>query len=404
MAFAGALVFIEPSPYEIIALAGMAVFGLTGLPFRPALAPLAFLLVLLNIGYGFSVLQVTDDNKAVTWVYISAFLATTGVFYAAVVTTNTKARLDVLVSGYIASASLASLAAIVAYFHPFGAITDAFLLYGRARGTFNDPNVLGAFLVLPQIALLQRVLTGRPGQAIWSCALLTLMLVALLLTFSRGAWGQFVVSALALMAIGFFTTRSTAQQARILLVAVTGMLAGALLLAVLLSLHQVGDLFSERATLDQSYDLGHFGRFGRYILGAQLGLERPLGIGALQFWRFFGEDAHNTYLNSFMAGGWLSGFAYLTLTAVTLMSATRFLRAETPWRSGYQVIYAAYLGLAMESAIIDIEHWRHFYLVLGALWGLMLASQAYVSSGSPQVLRRVGAPGPPMARPLHELG
>jgi hypothetical protein len=404
MAFAGAFVFIEPSPYEIIALAGTAAIGLTGLPFRLALAPLAFLLILMNIGYEISVLQVTDDNKAVTWVYISAFLATTGVFYAAVVTTNTKTRLDVLLRGYIASASLASLAAIVAYFHPFGTITDEFLLYGRARGTFNDPNVLGAFLVLPAIALLQRILTGRPAQAIWSCVPLTLMLVALLLTFSRGAWGQFVVSALALMAIGFFTTRSTAQQARILLVAVTGLLAGALLLAVLLSIHQVGDLFSERATLDQSYDLGHFGRFGRYILGAELGLERPLGIGALQFWRFFGEDAHNTYLNSFMAGGWLSGFAYLTLTAVTLMSATRFLSAETPWRSGYQVIYAAYLGIAMESAIIDIEHWRHFYLVLGALWGMMIASRAYVSGGSPQVLRRVGTPRSPMARSVHELG
>ena len=94
----------------------------------------------------------------------------------------------------------------------------------------------------------------------------------------------------------------------------------------------MADLFSERATLDQSYDVGHFGRFGRYVLGAELGLERPFGIGPLQFSRFFGEDPHNSYLNAFMSGGWLSGFAYLTLTAVTLVAATRFLRADTPWR------------------------------------------------------------------------
>jgi hypothetical protein len=157
---------------------------------------------------------------------------------------------------------------------------------------------------------------------------------------------------------------------------------GAIFLGALLSIHQVADLFNERATLDQSYDVGHFGRFGRYMLGAELGLDRPFGIGPLQFSGFFGEDPHNSYLNAFMSGGWLSGFAYLTLTAVTLVTATRFLRADTPWRSSYQLIYATYLGVAVESAIIDIDHWRHYFLILGALWGLMVASRPYMAADS----------------------
>ena len=57
----------------------------------------------------------------------------------------------------------------------------------------------------------------------------------------------------------------------------------ALLLAALLSIDQVADLFKERAALEQSYDIGHLGRFGRYILGAELALDRPFGIGPLQF-------------------------------------------------------------------------------------------------------------------------
>lgn len=32
---------------------------------------------------------------------------------------------------------------------------------GDSRGTFNDPNVLGAFLILPIILLFQRVMAGR---------------------------------------------------------------------------------------------------------------------------------------------------------------------------------------------------------------------------------------------------
>jgi hypothetical protein len=30
-----------------------------------------------------------------------------------------------------------------------------------------------------------------------------------------------------------------------------------------------------------------------------------------------------------------------------------------------------------ESAIIDTDHWRHYFLILGVLWGLMLATRAH---------------------------
>ena len=376
MGFAGAFVFIEPSPYEIVGLAGMVLIGLTGWSLRPALVPLALMLILLNIGYAIAVVQVADEQKAVTWVLISIFLAVTAIFYAAVLSTNTQRRLDYLLRGYIASALIAALAGIVSYFHLLGDLSDLFVLYGRARGTFNDPNVLGAFLVLPAIVLFQRTLVGRPGVVIHSGVV---VLAGLLLTFSRAAWGQLVLSALVVMALGVATAPSAKSRIRIVTIAIMGAVLGAIFLAALLSLHQVADLFNERATLDQSYDVSHFGRFGRYVLGAQLGLDRPFGIGPLQFYKFFGEDPHNSYLNAFVSGGWLSGFAYLTLTAVTLTSASRFLRADTPWRATYQVIYAAYLGVAIESAIIDIDHWRHYFLILGALWGLMVASRPYLT-------------------------
>jgi hypothetical protein len=380
MGFAGAFVFIEPSPYEIVGLISMFLFGLTGLTLRPALMPLALMLILLNIGYAIAVVQVAGETKSVTWVLISIFLAVTAVFYAAVLSTNPQARLAHLLRGYTAAALIAAVAGIVAYFHALGSLSDPFVLYGRARGTFNDPNVLGAFLVLPAALLFQRVLIGRASAVLGNGILLLVLLVGLLLTFSRAAWGQFGLSALVIIGLSILTARSASQRIRIVSIAIMGAVLGALFLAALLSLHQVGDLFSERATLDQSYDVGHFGRFGRYMLGAELGLERPFGIGPLQFSHFFGEDPHNSYLNAFMSGGWLSGFAYLTLTAITLTGATRFLQADTPWRASYQVIYAAYVGVALESAIIDIDHWRHYFLILGALWGLMVASRPYLAA------------------------
>lgn len=380
MGFAGAFVFVEPSPYEIVATLTIFAFAVLGLSLQPALAPLLILLVLMNIGYAMAVVQVADQPRLIIWVLVSAFLATTALFYAAMLGSHTQSRLKWILRGTLAAGVIASLVAIAAYFRMFGARSELFLLYDRARGTFNDPNVLGAFLVLPALLTFQRVLAGRFAAVIGNGLLLIVLLTALLLSFSRAAWGQFVFCAMLLMVMTFVTTSSPSERIRIITIALVGALAAATLVAALLSIGGVAELFKQRASLDQSYDSGHFGRFGRYILGAELALDRPFGIGPLQFAKLFFEDAHNTFLNSFMAGGWLAGFCYLTLTLVTASTGLRFVFMPTPWQSTYHVVYAAYLGVVLESAIIDIDHWRHYFLILGLLWGLMGASRGYAEA------------------------
>jgi O-antigen ligase len=376
MGFSGAFVFIEPSPYEIVGVIAIFLFAVTGLSLRAALVPLLLLLVLLNVGYASAVVQVSDQTKPVIWVLVSAFLAVTAVFYAAMLGDNTQHRLELLMRGYLAAALIASLVAVAAYFRLFGGASDLFVLYSRARGTFNDPNVLGAFLVLPGLLVFQRMLAGR--LVVRSTLMLLLMLAALLLSFSRAAWGQFVFAAVIMMGLTFLTSRSVKERFRIVLVAVLGFVVIAALVVALLSVGQVADLFKERAALEQSYDVGRYGRFGRYLLGAEIALEHPFGIGPLQFSKLFAEDPHNTFLNAFMSGGWFAGFAYLTLSAVTLVMSTRFVFVRTPWQPIYHAVYAAYLGVVVESVIIDIDHWRHYFLILGVLWGLMAASRPYL--------------------------
>ena len=376
--FSGAFVFIEPSPYEFVATIAGLLFLLLGMSVRPALAPLLLLLVLMNIGYAVAVVPVSDQSKPVTWVFVSAFLAATAIFYAAMVGTNTQWRLSLLLRGYLASALVASLAALAGYFHLLGSVSDVLVLYGRARGTFNDPNVLGAFLILPMLLLFQRAMAGR--YMVRSALVLPVLLAALFLTFSRGAWAQLVLAGTVLMALTFITSRSAHERLRIVFVAMAGILAITVLVTALLSVGEVSQLFSERAALEQDYDTGRFGRFGRYGLGADIALEHPLGIGPLQFWLLFVEDPHNSFLNAFLSGGWLAGFCYLALAAVTIVMSTRFLFVRTPWQPIYHAIYAAYVGTIAESAIIDIDHWRHYFLILGLLWGLMAASRQYVAA------------------------
>ena len=164
---------------------------------------------------------------------------------------------------------------------------------------------------------------------------------------------------LIVMGLTFLTSRSANERARIALIALAGVLAIALFVAVLLSIEPVAALFTERASLEQSYDVGPMGRFGRYLLAVEFALDHPFGVGPLQFARLLQEAPHNVYLNSFMAGGWLAGFAYLTLTAVTVVMGLRYVLVATPWRRIYHAVYAAYLGVVTESLIVDSDHLHH---------------------------------------------
>ena len=395
--FAGAIVFMEPSPYEVTSLLTIMVFAVTGLTLRPALMPLIVLLLLYNTGFSLAVVQVSSESKPVTWVLVSWYLSATAVFFAAMLQANTAERLAMLMRGTAMAAAVSSIIAILAYFRLLGPASDLFLLYDRARAAFNDPNVLGAFLILPAMLALQRVLNGRLADAARASLLLALIGIGVLLTFSRAAWGQFAFTAMLVLLLTFVTSRSSNERLRIALIAIAGVILAALLVAALLSLDRVADLFKERASLEQSYDVGHLGRFGRHILGAEIALDHPFGIGPLQFHKIFPEDPHNTYLNSFLSGGWLAGLVYLVLTLTTLALGFRFVFMATPWRPTYLAIYCAYVGTAAESVLIDSDHWRHYFLLLGTIWGLMAVSRPYMRQAYVAARMRPGLAQAPSA-------
>jgi hypothetical protein len=179
------------------------------------------------------------------------------------------------------------------------------------------------------------------------------MALAILLAFSRAAWGGLVVTSAFMLALMVLTSRSPAQRSRIIvmaLVAVSGAGAGRGAAVV----RSVAQMFKQRASFDQSYDDGRFGRFGRHILGAEMALDLPFGIGPLQFNRYFPEDTHNSYLNAFMSGGWLSGVCYPALVFTTVMLGFRYVFVRVPWQKTYLAIFAAFLGTVGESF-----HHRH---------------------------------------------
>jgi len=183
-----------------------------------------------------------------------------------------------------------------------------------------------------------------------------------------------------MLALMVLTSQSRGERSRIVITTVVAILAAVLLLAVLLSFDSIADMFKQRASFDQSYDEGRFGRFGRHILGAQMALDLPFGIGPLQFHKYFPEDTHNSFLNAFMSGGWISGVCYPALVFVTVILGFRHVFVRVPWQRAYLAIFSAFLGIVGESFIIDTDHWRHFWMMLGAMWGMIAAAQPYKAS------------------------
>lgn len=384
MGFGGAIVFIEPSPYEIATLTAMVVFFAGGLRMRLVFMPLLLLLFLINIGYTICAASMLDRTPIINWILTSWYMAVSAVFVALVISQDTAARLDLLRRGLIAGALLASLAGIAGYLHLIPG-SSMFTLYGRVSGTFKDPNVLGAYLVLPALFALQSVVSDRFGKAFRSTIVLGILTLAVLLAFSRAAWGMLAVTAAFMLFLMVLTSPSPQQRSRIIVMAFAALIAVVLVIVILLQFDFIADMFRQRASLDQSYDEGRFGRFGRHVLGAQMALDLPFGIGPLQFTRFFPEDTHNSYLNAFMSGGWLSGICYPALMFTTVLLGFRYVFVPVPWQRAYLAVFAAFLGTVFEAFIIDTDHWRHFWLMLGAMWGMFVAAQQYMATTAPGI-------------------
>ncbi len=382
----GAIVFIEPSPYELATLAAALIFFATGLRMRLVFIPLLLLLFLLNLGYSIAAVAVMDRPNVPNWIATSWYMAVTVIFFAMVISEDTAARLDMLRRGLVVGAVIAALAGIAGYFNLVPGGRDLLTLYDRARGTFKDPNVYGAFLVLPALLALQSVVSDKFGKAFRSAIAFGIISLAILLAFSRAAWGVLVLTSALTLVLMVLTSRSQSQRSRIIVMTLVVAVLAAALVAVLLSFDSIAQLFKQRASFDQSYDSGRFGRFGRHILGAEMALGLPFGIGPLQFNRFFPEDTHNSYLNAFMSGGWLSGVCYPALVFVTVLTSFRYVFVRAPWQPIYLAFFAAFLGTVGESFIIDTDHWRHFWMMLGTMWGMFVAAERWKANRDPALM------------------
>ncbi len=369
--FLSGFVVAEPAPYELWMAMLIGLWFMLGLRISRSVAPLLVLFLTFNIGGMLSMTQMRDlgsaEMDAPIYIAVSTFLALSAVFYAAIIEHNGNV-LKLMFKVWVAAAIITALLGILGYFHAFPG-AGMFTRYDRAMGAFQDPNVFGPYLVAPTLYLIHGVIIGDLRKAPLKAIGLTILALGIFLSFSRAAWGLFGFSSVALVFFMLLKHRSNTFRLRILVMTLTAILLLGAALLVALQFHQVSDLFSTRTQLVQDYDGGHLGRFERHRIGFLLSMQRPLGIGPLVFATMFREDEHNIWLKTLTTYGWIGFFCWVSMICWTIYIGFKNVLKERPWQPFLMIAWIVVLGHVGIGNVIDTDHWRHLYMLIGIVWG-----------------------------------
>lgn len=375
--FSGGFVFIEPSPYEVAFVGVLLVLVLAGAGLYRANLNLLNLLIFFIPFALIGAWHVSHMTllKGMIYVVVTIFLWLTSFFIANYVTDSPQKHMRVLMRGYTAAAVIITIIGTLAYLGLLPG-SELFLLYGRARATFQDPNVFGPFLILPAMYALQRVFLTSGKSAGYAAVIFGILAIGVFVSFSRAAWGSLVLSTILVFAACYLLESGRHDRSRMLMLALVGVGLSIVALAALLSIDSVAALFADRAEVVQNYDSGPTGRFGRQGYAFELALSHPWGIGPLEFeYLRVSEAPHNTYVKVLLAYGWFGGLAYFVLVGLTLKKGFAVMTKSTPLRLLMIPLMGTFIPLIIEAGIIDLDHWRHYFLLVGMIWGVAAAAQ-----------------------------
>jgi hypothetical protein len=365
--FLSGFVINEPAPYDLYMAGLVGTAFLLGLRLsRITVVPLALFIVIL-IGGLLTFTQISDYSDAPMYYAVTAFLALNTVFFAASIERN-PAMLKPIFWAYVAAAIGTGGLGIGGYLGiiPGG---EVFTLYSRAKGAFQDPNVFGPYLVLPALYLIYRIISGKARDLLLFSGPLLFILLALFLSFSRAAWGLMVVTTALLVMALFLQSDSGRFRMRIIMLSGVAFALVAVALIIALQVPQIADLFAQRAKVVQDYDGARVGRFARHAIGFWLALEKPWGIGAVEFGKIYGEDTHAMWLKALMDYGWIGFLGWMTLFVWTLAAGFKILFRPRPWQPYLLCAWIVFLGHLFVGIVIDLDKWRHLYLIYGIIWG-----------------------------------
>lgn len=349
---------MRPSPVDVSFTLALIASIFCNQKFTPATLVFLTLVFVWTLGLYSSSMPFAGDEEVAMQLFKITYAISIGVCASLVVAHWDKAQLERFVRVWIFSAMIAATLGTIG----FATASEALTWDGRAKGFFDDPNMYGAFLIPAVLGSLYFFNAGRNAKLYGACLLF--LTLGLLLSFSRIAIAAGLVFSLAFVIIAnrrwMFRT----------LLSLSGGLLAFLILAALAAIFIDGfdDKVLDRLTLAKDYDLGEQGRLNRYITSFELMLQKPQGLGTLQFGLAFPEPIHNIWLSSFMNYGWAAGFAWSYLVLFGIIKSIRSYRlTDDPI---FLLLMFGWLGILACALLHEAERWRHLWLFTGLIWVL----------------------------------
>lgn len=330
-----------------------------------------------NVGIGvFMLLLLLSSAASAGWLdslknYGLYYVVSMLLYFLVLLHVDTKRVLKLVVIGLIAGAVMISLYGALQY--ATLDFTEAKwvdqesnpLLTKRAAATFGNPNIFAQYLLLvAPLAFVAAFYSSTWRARIYMGGAFLIIVFALVLTFSRGAWAALFVAGLLLALL---------VDRRLILIGVIAVLVGIQFVPDVIMDRLVSIFNTEDSSALYRFDAWQsaFAMIGDYWLTG-IGMDEPTFlriypdymINDVRVFHF-----HNTYLMHFVMGGILGLFMVLFLFYTSfrsLVTSIFVFRKRDAYVSGVaKGLFAAILAIAIAALTEDI--WRH-YAVIFTFW------------------------------------
>ena len=181
---ASGIVFTEPAPVDALSIGLIVLLPTIGLvAFNRALLAYGSLWLVAGACAVLAATFSLDPQATLIHVAVTLYLYAASVVIAAFVAKSPRFHTELIFKAWTIAAIVACSAAIIGYFGLLPGAFDMFTLYGRAAGTFKDPNVFAPFCVVPLIYMLSIAVQSRPRGMIIPLAIAAFLMLGVFLSF-----------------------------------------------------------------------------------------------------------------------------------------------------------------------------------------------------------------------------
>ena len=214
---AGGVVFSEPAPVDVLSAGLLILLPAVGLVLvSPLLLTYISIWLVAAAGAYLASTMSRDMANSLTHTSVSLFLYLVSFVIAAFVARRPIAHTRLILSAWMFAALIAAGTGLAGYTHALPGAYEMFTKFDRVAGTFKDPNVFGPFLVPPFLYCLHLAITRSPMRALVPLLGAGFFALAILLSFSRGAWVNLALAAGLYVWLAFVTAPGHGQRVRIL--------------------------------------------------------------------------------------------------------------------------------------------------------------------------------------------